>query len=169
MKPHTTPTEMGFDNEKTQQLFLALETLRKAAQDRFDKRRDFEWRIALALWAAMGALGALGIAKESPFHGWPLAIFSAAIVLGILVLHTVYLSEIERRNSMDSDLSFSCEDKMRMLIHWDTTSGEIKTERDHVVRPHRNFLMRRFVPLELTVTLFLGVLIVSALGWKAMR
>jgi len=42
--------------EDQKRVFDAIYTLRLAAWNSFDKRRDFEWRAALGIWTAMAAM-----------------------------------------------------------------------------------------------------------------
>ena len=131
--------------------------------------REFEWRIALALWAGMGGFGALTVAKDSALRGLNVVVFAAATVLILVGLHISFLKGITKRNTLDSDMSSEYEDEMRKLIHWTFADATIEHERSRAKRQHRSLLTNYSPRFQLLVTLCLGVIIVAALVWKSMQ
>lgn len=168
-KESPSTTKLRFDDSNAQPLFASLEVLRKAAFDRFDKRRGFEWRIALALWAGMGAFGALIVAKDSPLRGFSVVLFASAMALTLAGLHASFLWPLTKRNTLDSAMSFEYEDEMRRLIHWEFLDDKIDKERDRVKKQHRNLMTNYSPRFQFLVTLVLGAIIVAALIWKSMQ
>jgi hypothetical protein len=164
-----SPRKVGFDDSKDQQLFASLEVLRKAAWDSYDKRREFEWRIALALWAGMGAFGALTVAKDSLLRGPNVVLFASAMALALLGLHVSFLRELTRRNRFDSHTSYEYEAEMRKLIHWSFLDKTLDEERELVKKQHRSIMTNYSPRFQVSVTFLLGVIIVGALLWKSMQ
>src|ERR1035441_2148561 len=112
------PQPLGFDTNEDKQIFDSLEVLRKATWERFDKRREFEWRVALAFWAGMGTFGALTIAKDSPLRGLNVVVGAVLMVFILVFLHWVFLSGLTRRNNIDRRMTTEFEDQMHKLSHW---------------------------------------------------
>jgi hypothetical protein len=165
----TPPTKLGFDDGSPQPPFNALDSLRKAASDRFDKRREFEWRITLALWAGMGGFGAFMIGGQIPFRGWPLVTIAAALSLVLSWLHFIYLREITHRNKLDISLAFEYERRMRQLIRCDLKQTEIDEERERVSKQPGKLGVPFFPKFELGITALLALITVATLAWKAIR
>ena len=158
---------MAIAEEKAfnQNQVTALEALRKAVWDRFDKRTEFEWRIAFALWAGMGAFGGLTLAKDSPLHGNGVVIGAAVITSSLLLLHAFLQYQIQKRNRVDSQMSFEYEDDIRTLIGFKFLEDTENARKDLVKRSRP--LLFTYTPLfQLAVTFLLGIAAVIGLYWK---
>lgn len=80
--------------------FDALEQLRAAAWDSFDKRRTYEWRICIALWTAFAAfIGAVVTGRVATTT--PVAVGTTIIALAVLILHHFWLRGLSRAHETD--------------------------------------------------------------------
>jgi len=92
---------MTDDQKRT---FDAIYTLRSAAWNSSDARRDAEWRVALGLWTALAALTGILLGKESTVR------FSAAIKYGgvalvafLVYFHALFTHGLQEANRFDRD------------------------------------------------------------------
>ena len=158
------PQPLGFDTNEDKQIFDSLEVLRKATWERFDKRREFEWRVALALWAGMGTFGAFTIAKDTLLRGSNVVAFAVGMALTLTVAHFLFLNGLTKRNNIDRRMTFEFEDQMHKLTHWqfsEPTSEERKRLRS--VKYNYSFCF------QLLVTIVLATITVAALWWKSLQ
>lgn len=80
--------------------------LAQSAQDRFDSRRDVEWKVAIALWTLFGAAaGAIITARYWTPSPWQVVCISASVI-GILYIYRrwwlTYLAEAFARDQRTS-------------------------------------------------------------------
>ena len=84
--------------------FDALEQLRAAAWESFDKRRPFEWRVCIALWTAFAAfIGAL-VTGKGVIPTTASAVGTTVIALTILVLHYIWLRGLGHAHEADKHI-----------------------------------------------------------------
>ncbi len=70
----------------TRDILKAIVALRKQCLDSFDKRRSYEWKISLALWAGIGIMTGFLYPHRAPFAGavhWSIAALVFASVVGV--------------------------------------------------------------------------------------
>jgi hypothetical protein len=115
------PGRPRMDDKKER--FDAIAELWKNAWRILADRRTVEWRVSFTLWTALGSCIALiATGKISPITrcaGYtvsPIAV--VGIVLSVLFgLHFLWLCELNKRHSLDRDMAFHYEDRLRELCN----------------------------------------------------
>lgn len=79
-----------------------LKALRESAAHRWEKRREYEWKLSFGLWTAIAAFIAIVIGKENQIKDGPLVIGVIAVLgISITLLHFFYLHGIIRNTLND--------------------------------------------------------------------
>src|SRR6267154_1270692 len=102
--------------EEEERLFKALDILRSAAWDSFDKRRSYEWKFGIAVWTALAVFTGTLLTQPSDkvfqLKGkWPVAV-TGLVALMVVAIHAYWSNGISVRNGNDRKISFVYEVKM---------------------------------------------------------
>lgn len=96
-----------------------LEAVRRSYYKCFSDRRDFEWKLSMAIWTSMTIyLSALVVGKGSMTVEPRLLIwgtFSSALFLTLI--HAVWLFGTGKANALDKSQAFEAADAMREVLH----------------------------------------------------
>jgi hypothetical protein len=105
-------------NESAKRFFDAVESLRQAAWESFDRRRAFEWKLSFGLWTALAlsiaglAAGQVTFKPDAVAERW----FVSAIASIVVVLHgwwSLYLAQV---NDADLRKSYIYEREQRLAL-----------------------------------------------------
>jgi hypothetical protein len=113
--------------------FDALEQLRAAAWDSFDKRRNFEWRVCIALWTAFAAFIGAVLTGKAPSTTTTATGGTIIIALAIIILHCIWLHGLCRANKADKDIAVFFEEQMMVMLNTEFSNNikeQLKTIRD---------------------------------------
>lgn len=156
---------------------LILE-LSKKATDRFNKRKEYEWKLSFGLWAALGSAAGFVWQSEPPLSG--LAAFCGTVITGCLIAAYYWLIVAWMDNSHRRDLktSYYWETVLCHMVGVPLCPGlEPNKDLDHETWPKypddnkidaekiKVNWFRKFhhaVGGQLTITLLLALLLVSA-------
>ena len=138
-------------NEKDQ-----IEVLMRQADfhiERFDKRREYSWKIALAFWGAI--LGAVTLLKDT--HPEQIHVYIGGGL--VIFLHWVWLTGVFKADQKDKLVAFKCRDICIMIINKSIRSLGEKVDTP-CLTTHRKFWGDWSAMFQLGTT----ILLVAAMG-----
>jgi hypothetical protein len=91
-------------NEKEKERAEVLENLREGAWESFNTRREYEWKVCLALWTAMAAFIGTLLTGKIELTRAP-ALMTIAVAMAILVLHICWLSGLIKAHAADKKVN----------------------------------------------------------------
>lgn len=110
--------------EDERRYFESLESLRLAAYTSFSDRRVYEWKVNLAIWAALGVIivGLLQPLKGGepfPLQGWHS--WAGGLIFGAIIvfLHGYWLYGAARKNAIDKGVSEHYMELMEKMVDED--------------------------------------------------
>lgn len=117
----TVKTNQGTDivrsiDEDTKRFFDAVESLRQAAWQSFDRRRAFEWKLSFGLWTALGAIIAGLAIGQATLKSAPEQLFLSAVTLVVFVLHGWWSFFLDQANRADLDKSYVYEREQMLAL-----------------------------------------------------
>jgi hypothetical protein len=160
---------------------LILE-LSKKATDRFNKRKDYEWKLSFGLWAALGS--AAGFVWQADAATPVLAFFCATLITVLIVCAYYWLivSWMDNSHRRDLKTSYYWESVLCHLVGVPLCPGLEPTKDlkdgiwptfphkpEHEGKEIKESLLRRFhyaVGGQLAITVLLALLLVAALFVK---
>ena len=104
--------------EEDQRLFQALDTLRDAAWQSFDRRRTYEWKFCIAVWTSMAVFSGTLITTPpgaTLAGAWPVVLTGLVGVL-ITSVHAYWSKGLSEANTADRRVSYVYEKRMCLLI-----------------------------------------------------
>lgn len=137
MEQKNTPNHMPAPNPDQNRIKL-LEIMAKQLEfqySKFDKRRAYEWKLCLAIWAALAAFIAITFKGETslPNNGftWVALIVSSFL---IVLLHGYFLWNMKRANDADKANSWVFEKELRNALVPDKEKWEKADEAVRIAR-----------------------------------
>jgi hypothetical protein len=90
-------------NEDQKRQFDAIASLRSWAWQSFDRRRDFEWKVGIAIWTSLAALIGILLTKDIPAQDGVIKWGAVVFAVMLLSLHARFSLGVSRGNSLDRD------------------------------------------------------------------
>ena len=95
----------------------AIELLRKAQWESFDKRRSYEWKIGIALWTAIASFIVITIKSKITYNIRSLELIIASIIFVIIIIiHAFWIWDLRRANKLDKDIAIFFRDTIMEKI-----------------------------------------------------
>lgn len=153
-------------DDDTKRYFDAIESLRQAAWQSFDRRRAFEWKLSFGLWTALGAIiGGLAIGEatlQSQSERGFLIGFCAAVILIHGVWAFIYLDKVNRA---DLKKSYAYEHEQMLAVGKAIKKNTAKKINETIAKMERRCgLAKRLghvIQVVITVILAAGVFVLA--------
>ena len=119
-------------DESAKNKINALELLQKSAMQRYAWRAQVEWKLCLALWAALAAFSGAVLTGKQATPPTTLVVVSVGVVaFAICALHLSWLRGLWRTQRLDNNVSFFFRDRMMEAVglHF---SSDISNEIDKI-------------------------------------
>ena len=144
-------------DDDVKNLFDAFTVLRDHAWNEFQNKSSAEWRLSLAVWAAiLSAAGA--ILSKDGFKPATLAVYASGLVLlAVGGLHLWFLHWIQRKLREARQYLSEAQSKMRELAGLPTTP----------TGPRESPWKQPTLYVQLAITVLLACVFIAALGYKA--
>jgi hypothetical protein len=111
-------------DDNTKRYFDAVESLRQAAWQSFDRRRSFEWKLSFGFWTALGSI-IVGLAiGEATLKSTPERVFLSLVSLVVVLLHGWWSFFLDQVNRADLDKSYAYEQEQMLALG---ITGDTKT------------------------------------------
>jgi len=134
-----------------------LQTLHAASLNRWTNRRDYEWKINYAIWAAMIGLIAILVTNHIGFTTPDTMTVLSLIVtaIGVIVIQILYLIPVTSRGIKEIEMQTDLEEAMR---------SQLKREVQHLIKVgDLGAGMRHRTPLDKHYGMFAPVAVTSML------
>lgn len=136
-------------NEQEKDKLIALMRQADFHVERFDKRREYSWKIALGFWGAI--LGAATLLQNVTLTACEIYIGAGAII----VLHLIWLYGVFKADQKDKWVAFQCRDQSLEIIN-----KSLKTPIEHPKPSNdRRFLEDWSVIFQILTTILLVIAI----------
>jgi hypothetical protein len=144
--------------------FEKLETLRKAAWESLATRREFEWRVSLALWSLLAAF-VYGVTKHKlGIVPWPEKITLGFVPILLGWAHILWLARLRRGDKLDKLEEGNFREEMRRDIPY-AEPEKVTKNRGIILRSketrhawdHWNFWSQTMVTLALTTLAIISI------------
>ncbi|MFQ5687973.1 MAG: hypothetical protein ACE5GV_15100 [Candidatus Scalindua sp.] len=145
---------MGKHEDKELDIIICLE---KIAWDNFERRRTYEWKFNFSVWAALGALIGILLAKDAkipPIEGC-LILVPIAFALFIILGHTFWLYQLNKRHRLDKSIAIFYEEELKKKL-----DIKFANEIDSLKKSVRNDAWSSLVSVLVTLLIVTGALII---------
>lgn len=93
-------------NDNAKRYFDAVESLRQAAWQTFDRRRAFEWKLSFGLWTALSSIIAGLAIGQATLKSVPERSLLSLVSLSVVILHGWWSYSLDQVNRADLDKSY---------------------------------------------------------------
>jgi len=148
-------------NDEQKRLFDAVETLRAAAWNSFDKRRPYEWKLCFSLWAVMVGFTGVLIREKVSSHPILMSIFLGLFSCVAIYLHIKWLAGLTRANTIDKKHAIFFRDEMmkQVSLSFPEPIQDLLNERDSNMGNIRDWSSR----FQVGITILLSIAAIASI------
>jgi hypothetical protein len=147
----------GLDKAKKIELCMSVATF---AATRFDKRRDFDWKMCLSIWGLL--VGAILYVRAEAFPFW--------VGIAAMLLHFAWAKIVFVRNTSDQNICWTAVRKADAIFLEAHGSGILPPKDDRIERSSKGGIIldwsaRIYLAITLTLVMLFYALCVEQTTW----